>query len=309
MSDNEGLQAVWVEKYRPKTLSELCISSDIKDKITKYGDEIPNLLFIGHCGGGKTTLAQIIVNDVLNCDYLYINASDESGIDTIRQKVTGFVQTKSFNGGIKVVILDEYDGSSAENQKCLRNLMETYAQYARFIITGNFKHKIIKAIDSRCKSFDVKPLFKESFIRCLWILEQEKIEVSVEQKRELAKLLKRNFPDVRKTIIDMQDACVDGVLSIESAVNNDQLCAHIYESIISKKVLYLRKYLIENDSIFNNNHEQLLTDLLNYLYSQTIEETLKRQMILTIADHLYKMAFVTDKEINMFACLLNLESL
>ncbi len=309
MSDHTGLNAVWVEKYRPKTLKDLCISESTKEKITKYGDEIPNLLFIGHCGGGKTTLAQIIVNDVLKCDYLYINASDESGIDTIRQKVTGFVQTKSFDGGIKVVILDEYDGSSPENQKCLRNLMETYAQYARFIITGNFKHKIIKAIDSRCKAFDIKPLFKESLLRCLWILEQENIQVSNEQKLELAKLLKRNFPDVRKTIIDMQDSCVDGVLSIQSSVNNNELCGHILESIRSRKTIELRKYLIENDSLFNNNHEQLLTDLLNYIYLQKIEDIKKKQMIMTIADHLHKMAFVNDKEINMFACILNLEIL
>lgn len=309
MSNQEGLKAIWVEKYRPKTLNDLCISDSIKEKITKYGDEIPNLLFVGNCGVGKTTLAQIIVNDVLKCDYLYINASDESGIDTIRQKVTGFVQTKSFDGGIKVVILDEYDGSSAENQKCLRNLMETYAKYARFIITGNFKHKIIRAIDSRCKAFDIKPLLKESLMRCLWILEQEKIQVSNDQKKELAKLLKRNFPDVRKTIIDMQDACVDGVLEIESAINNDELCEYILESIRSKKTLDLRKYLIEHDSTFNNNHEQLLTNLLNYIYTQKVDETQKKQMILTIADHLYKMAFVNDKEINMFACILNLEAL
>lgn len=309
MSDKEGLNAVWVEKYRPRTLDDLCISDSIKEKITKYGDEIPNLLFVGYTGVGKTTLAQIIVNDVLKCDYLYINASDESGIDTIRSKVTGFVQTKSFDGGIKVVILDEYDGSSAENQKCLRNLMESYAKYARFIITGNFKHKIIRAIDSRCKAFDVKPLLKESLMRCLWILEQEKITVSNDQKKELAKLLKRNFPDVRKTIIDMQDACIDGELQIEEAINNDEVCEKILASLTSKKTVELRKYLIEHDAAFNNNHEQLLTDLLNYIYNKKIEDTKKKQMILTIADHLYKMAFVNDKEINFFACILNLESL
>jgi DNA polymerase III delta prime subunit len=309
MSDQEGLKAVWVEKYRPKTLNDLCISESTKEKITKYGDEIPNLLFVGNCGTGKTTLAQIIVNDLLKCDYLYINASDESGIDTIRQKVTGFVQTKSFDGGIKVVILDEYDGSSPENQKCLRNLMESYAKYARFIITGNFKHKIIRAIDSRCKAFDIKPLFRESLVRCLWILEQEKIQVSLEQKKELAKLLKRNFPDVRKTIIDMQDACFNGVLEIEEAVNNDEVCEKILASLESKKTVELRKYLIENDSAFNNNHEQLLTDLLNFIYVKKIDDTKKKQMILTIADHLYKMSFVNDKEINFFACILNLETL
>lgn len=309
MSDQEGLNAVWVEKYRPKTLDELCISESTKDKITKYGNEIPNLMFVGACGGGKTTLAQIIVNDILKCDYLYINASDESGIDTIRQKVTGFVQTKSFDGGIKVVILDEYDGSSPENQKCLRNLMESYAKYARFIITGNFKHKIIRAIDSRCKAFDIKPLLKESLMRCLWILEQEKIEVSNDQKKELVKLLKRNFPDVRKTIIDMQDACVDGVLQIEEAINNDDVCERILSALVTKQTLELRKYLIENDSAFNNNHEQLLTDLLNYIYAKKIEDTKKKQMILTIADHLYKMSFVNDKEINFFACILTLETL
>lgn len=290
-------------------MEDLCVDEKLKKNILKYGEEIPNLLLVGNTGVGKTTLAQIIVKDILKCDYLYINASDESGIDTIRQKVTGFVQTKSFDGGIKVVILDEYDGSTAENQRCLRNLMESYAKFARFIITGNFKHKIIKAIDSRCKAIDVKPLFKESFVRCLWILDQEGIEADNDQKKELAKLLKRNFPDLRKTIIDMQDSCVDGKLQIEEVINNDELCAKILAAIDSKKTIPLRKFLIESETAFNNNYEQLLVDLLNNVYVSKYEETKKKQMILTIADHLYKMSFVNDREINFFACVLNLETL
>lgn len=303
-------KSLWVERYRPKTLDDLCISQKIKDKVIEYGNEkeIPHLLLVGPCGVGKTTIAQIIVQDILKCDYLYINASDESGIDTIRQKVTGFVQTKSFDGGIKVVILDEYDGSSAENQRCLRNLMESYAKHARFIITGNFKYKIITAINSRCKSIDIKPILADSFKRLLYILEKEGISSSVEEKKKLGKLLKKNFPDIRKTIIEMQDFCYNGVLEIDETVNTSELCAKIVKDIDSGATIALRKYLIEHDGLFNNNHEQLLVDLLNFLYVSKVEDSKKKGMIMTIADHLHKMAFVNDKEINFFACILNLEN-
>jgi DNA polymerase III delta prime subunit len=304
-----NISGFWIEQYRPKTLDDLCVSDDVKAQILEFGKNMPNLLFTGVSGTGKTTIAQIIVKDILNCDYLYINASDENGVDTIRSKVMGFAQTKSFDGELKVVVLDESDGLSKESQKILRNVMETYAGTTRFILTGNYKHKIIPALQSRCQSIDLKPDLKDALKRCLYILEQEKIKVSQEQKKLLVGLVKSHFPDLRKCIGAMQQSCRDGVLSIKVKSNTNELCELIYSNIQKKKGLATRKYWIENDQIFNSDYEQILSDLLNFYYDQPMDEIKKKQSILTIAEYLFKASQVMDKEINAFACILQLETI
>ena len=165
---------IWVEKYRPAKLNDLILDDKSLRIVSQFKGEIPNLLFVGSPGTGKTTLARIIVNDILGCNYLYINASDESGIDTIRHNITNFAQTKSFDGGVKVVVLDEADGLTSQAQAALRNTMETYAKYCRFILTANYKHKIIPALQSRCQSLDLKPVIDQAVKRCYNILQQEK---------------------------------------------------------------------------------------------------------------------------------------
>ena len=142
-------KGIWCERYRPTKLDDLILDEGSLRVVSQFKDEIPNLLFIGSPGTGKTTLARIIVNDILGCNFLYINASDESGIDTIRHNITNFAQTKSFDGKVKVVVLDEADGLTSQAQAALRNTMETYAKYCRFILTANYKHKIIPALQSR----------------------------------------------------------------------------------------------------------------------------------------------------------------
>lgn len=299
----------WVEKYRPSTLDELCITPDVREQIKSYGMNIPNLLFCGVQGTGKTSLAKIIVNNILDCDYLYVNASEENGIDNIRTKVTGFAQTRSLDGNLKVIILDEADYLSKEAQAALRNLMESYARTTRFILTGNYKHKIIPALQSRCQGVTLRPILKDSLKRCLYILDKENIEVSQEQKVLMANLVRSYFPDLRKAINEVQKFCIDGVLSIKKKTNTNQLVELIFKNIQSKKSLETRKHLIENDQLFDGDHEQLLKDLLNHYYTQEIPDTEKKQSILTIADHLFKIVHVTDREICAFACLLQLENL
>jgi DNA polymerase III delta prime subunit len=298
---------LWIEKYRPQTLDDLCISDELREIILSWGNEIPHLLFIGKPGSGKTTLARILAQTILDCDYLYINASDENGIDTIRNKVTGFVQTKSLDGNLKLVILDEADGLTIDGQKCLRNLMESYANSARFILTGNSRHKISVAVQSRCQSFDIRSTLRDTVIRCLNILKSEGVEIDQDQKKQVIRLVKQSFPDLRKCIGELQKHCVNGVLTIGESINNSQLCDMVFKNVVSKKSLETRKHLIANDAQFNSDWEQLLVDLLNYIYDQSIDDSKKKAMIITIADHLDKATRVNDKEINFFACLLNLE--
>jgi len=300
---------LWIERYRPTKLDDMCLSKEIRDKILDWGNEIPHLLLIGNTGVGKTTLARILVQDILKCDYLYINASDENGIDTIRTKVTGFVQTKSFDGNIKVVILDEADGLTVDGQKCLRNLMESYANTARFILTGNHRHKISKAIQSRCQPVDLHPNLKEVIVRCFDILKAEGVTLNQEDKKSVIRLVKHKFPDIRECIGELSKHCLGGILQITEQTDNKGLCNMIFSFICGKRSLETRKFLIENEEKFNSDWDQLMKDLLNHIYNEHIDDLPKKSMIITIADHLEKSTRVIDKEINFFACLLNLENI
>jgi len=299
-------KGIWCERYRPTKLDDLILDEGSLRVVSQFKDEIPNLLFVGSPGTGKTTLARIIVNDILGCNFLYINASDESGIDTIRHNITNFAQTKSFDGKVKVVVLDEADGLTSQAQAALRNTMETYAKYCRFILTANYKHKIIPALQSRCQSIDLKPEIKQAAKRCFNILQQENVTVSDEQKKKFGQLVKRTFPDLRKTINELQKSVVDGELFIDSSGSDSELLKAVAEGL-KEDSLKVRKYLIENEDRFQGDYDTLLANLLDYLYDQPIDEFKKKQMITIIADHLYKSSFVADREINCFACIVALE--
>ncbi len=298
---------IWVEKYRPTKLDDLILDEQSLRVVSQFKDEIPNLLFTGNPGTGKTTLARIIVNDILGCNYLYINASDESGIDTIRHNITNFAQTKSFDGGVKVVILDEADGLTSQAQGALRNTMETYAKYCRFILTANYKHKIIPALQSRCQSLDLKPVIDQAVKRCYSILQQEEVVVSDVQKKEFVMLVKRYFPDLRKTINELQKSVINSELHIINSTADEALLKSIFEKITTGKSLELRKHLIESEDRFQGDYDTLMANFLDHLYEQPMDDMKKKEMIAVIADHLYKSAMVLDKEINAFACWVNLE--
>jgi replication factor C small subunit len=308
MSDIEN---IWFEKYRPQTLNDMIIDDGVRNIIENFGKDIPHLLLTGTPGVGKTSLAKIICNDILKCDHLYINASDENGVDTIREKVVGFAQTMSFDGGIKIVILDECDGLSKSAQRILRNVIESYSATTRFILTGNYKHKIEAALQSRCQSLTLHTSLKDVVRRCCDILKQENIEIPNDQKKNLVELIKSHYPDIRKCINELEKYSKSGILNITSKKDTDSIVWKIYDNLLKagETLQNTRKFLIENEELFDSDHELLLKDLLNYIYELDTCSTLKTQLILVIADHLFKMVHVSDREICCLACLLQLEEL
>jgi len=296
---------LWVEKYRPSALSDFTISDKNKTVIESYKSqkEIPNLLFIGTPGIGKTTLAKILVNEVLECQYLYINASDENGIDTIRTKVTSFAQTKSIDGKIKVIILDETDGLSIDAQRALRNTMEEFAKITRFILTANYKHRVITALQSRCQGFDLTPSLDGVVKRCVHILKAEKVNIPTEEKQKLMEFIKSFYPDLRKCINELQKSSASGTLKLTDSFNDDVLTL-IYEQIKNKNVMALRKALIESEQQFNSDYVTLMRNLFNYIDNQDIQLNIKKKYLLTLAEHLYRSSFVVDQEINCYTCFI-----
>jgi len=300
---------LFVEKYRPQTLSDLVLSDSNRKYFESITDEISNLLFVGTPGLGKTTLARILVNDVLECQYLYINASDENGIDTIRSKVVGFAQTKSLDGKVKVVILDESDGITLDGQRALRNTMEEYSSGTRFILTANYKHKIIPAIQSRTQFFDLNPPFDDVVKRVVDIIKQEGIKIEPDQKANFVNVIKQSYPDIRKIINNVQKSTISNIFTVDHSVDNKDIINVIHKHVTSNEALKLRKYLIENENEFQGDYHNLMKQYLNYVYDSSLDDNKKRQYIVTISDHMYKDVFVLDKEINAFACWVNLEKI
>ena len=299
--------SLFTEKYRPKTLTDLVLSNSNRKYFDSITDEIPNLLFVGTPGIGKTTLARILVNDILECQYLYINASDENGIDTIRSKVVGFAQTKSLDGKVKVVILDEADGITIDGQRALRNTMEEYSSGTRFILTANYKHKIIPAIQSRTQFFDLNPPFDTVLKLIVGIIKQEGIKITEDQKGNFVNVVKQNYPDIRKIINSVQKATVKGIFEVNVALDSKEIVERIHTEIQSKNTFGLRKYLIENENEFQGDYHNLMKQYLNYVYDSSLDDNKKRQYIVTISESMVNDVWVLDKEINAFACWVKLE--
>lgn len=304
---------LWIEKYRPEKLEDLVLEDYIRDDIKKYAKagEIPHLLFYGQAGGGKTTLAKVLVNEILDCEYHYINASDKSGVDVIRGEIRDFAERKSMDGKLKVIILDECDGLSSSGgggssaQQALRNIMEEYANNVRFILTANYFNKISNPIVSRCISYQVAPPLKEFTIRCFNVLKAEGVTTT---RADFVPYAKQFYPDMRRAINSMQRDSVDGVLQIRAAINkSNKIVTDIVEIITSNgPVNKLREMLIQRTPEFSNDYRLLMSEIFNYVYDSKMSDDDKRAFLIELSSGMYKHEAVMDKEVNAYATLLKL---
>ena len=298
-----------IEKYRPKKLEDCVLAPEVRTVLENFRtkQEIPNLLFSGGAGAGKTTVAKILVNEVLDCQYLYINASDKNGIDTVRNEIANFAQTKSIDGKLKVVILDEADGLTADGQRALRNMMEEFSSNVRFILTCNYKYRIIGPIQSRTQVFDLVPPMAGCVDRIKHILKQEGITYDAEQIAKLRTLIQNNYPDLRAIIGNLQKNVIGNVLNVVFISNSYKFAEGVLEMLPKiKDPSDLRKYLTENETEFNKDYSGLLRSLFNAVDKSKLDAAKKRVYMLTLGEGLYRCAFVMDQEINAYATLINL---
>ena len=300
---------LWVEKYRPRKISECILTEDLKNTFTKFlsQKEIPNLLLSGTAGTGKTTVARALC-DELGVDSIIINGSDEGRhIDTLRTTIKNFASSVSLDGNSnhKVVIIDEADYMNPDSvQPALRNFIETFYKNCRFIFTCNFKNKIIPALHSRCTVIDFritngqKVKTATAFMNRLCdILKQEHIEYD---KKVIAELIQRHYPDFRRTINELQRYSVrgkidSGILVSLSDINNKELVKLLKE----KRFSDMRKWVVQN---LDKEPSSLFSSIYEILYKNLQPQSVPAAVI-TIADYQYKSAFVADHEINMVACL------
>ena len=301
---NEIKNTLWVEKYRPSTLDNYIGNEHLRSKVKVYieSGDLPHLLLYGRAGTGKTTLSKLLVNNI-DCDYLYINASDENSVDVVREKVKNFASTLGF-ADMKVIILDECDYITPNAQAALRNLMETFSKSCRFILTCNYVERIIDPIQSRCQSFQIIPPDRKQVAMHLSnILQQEKVDTKVD---DIVTIVNGGYPDIRRVINASQRQVVDGKLVIDEGmtIQNDY----------KLKVLDILKTQDKKNSF--KNIRQLLadskvtdfSDLFRLLFD-TVDDWGRghvAECILVLAQYQQSDAVVVDKEINIMAMFIEL---
>jgi len=296
---------LWVEKYRPATVDECILPDDLKKTFKKIvdGGEILNMIFTGTAGLGKTSVAKAICNE-LDSDYIIINGSEEGNIDTLRGKIKQFASSVSLSGGKKVVILDEADYLNPQStQPALRGFIEEFSNNCRFILTCNFKNRIIEPLHSRCGVYefntskkDLAGLAGQFMKRLQFIFKQEQVEANAE---DIANLIMKFAPDWRRILNEAQRRSREGSLQLNSNTNsNEHTFGKIFSHLKDKDFKKMRQWVANNVDLDTSAIFRGVFDTMD----DKVEGNSIPQLVLILADYQYKDAHVADHELNLVAC-------
>ena len=297
---------LWVEKYRPNAIRDCILPDDLKNTFSEFVKDkhIPNLILSGGPGVGKTTVAKAMLEEI-GATYMMINGSEESGIDVLRTKIKNFASTVSLEGGRKYIILDEADYLNAQStQPALRGFMEEFHKNCGFILTCNYKNRLIPPLHSRCSIVDFvipkeqKPkLAQDFFIRVQSILNDENIKYCT---KTVAELLNKFFPDWRRVLNELQRYSASGQIDAGILVNiADSNIKELMFSLKEKEFTNVRKWIVQN---LDNDPVRIFRRVYDNLYDYLDGSTIPHAVVI-IADYSYKSAFVADQEINLLACM------
>jgi len=298
---------LWCEKYRPQTVAETILPERYKKSIQDYIDQknIPNLILAGRPGCGKTTVARAMLEE-LNCSYMMINGSLDGNKDTLRNQIRDFASSVSLQGGRKYIILDEADYLTHHMQPALRNFMEEFSKNCGFILTCNYKHKIIDPLHSRCSLIEFnfttsdKPvLAKDIFSRVIEILESESVTYD---KKVVAEVVKKFFPDFRKTINELQKYSVNGSIDTGILTDFDEISLNqLIDAIRNKNFNEMREWVSESDVDEHEVYRKLYDVASKYMKSESVP-----LLVMVLAKYQYQSAFAVDSEINLTAALVEI---
>ena len=302
-------EILWVEKYRPNTIGESILPIELKKTFQQFVDngDCPNLLLSGSAGCGKTTVAKAMLEQ-LGCTYMMINGSEESGIDVLRNKIKNFASTVSMDGKRKYVILDEADYLNPQStQPALRGFIEEFSKNCGFILTCNFRNRIIEPLHSRCSTIEFripseeKPQLAMDFMnRCEVILNNEQIYYN---KKVVASLIQKFFPDWRRVLNELQRYSASGKIDAGILVNlSEDSVKELLSFLKNKEFTNVRRWIVNN---LDNDPSRIYRRIYDSLYDNLDSSTIPHAVVI-LADYSYKSAFVADQEINLLACMTEL---